>query len=328
MSFHDELSRKVYELVQIAWAGLAYDEDDEELRDGDDLAEARFIKMPHRDPAEVWEAFEYYFNTANPEDAADVSSDLVKAGRELYEAQTLYFAKISGRLTAWEGTAANAFKRHLDAVWWSATVHQSVLEQVGALYAAYVDLIAKARQDAISIADATIDTLKAYWRTKEQAQHDANLIAAGVVAGVAATMLTAGIAAPAVAAAGTAAAEASAEVVIESAIITSAKDAVVGLMAADKALTVSGSSPDEIVDELLRQLERARTDVRKQGKAIARGFRKALSVLTEPDFVPQPPRAAYESFDPEQFRVISSVMPDSLAVAASHDPLLVAQPHP
>lgn len=330
MSFHDELSRKVYELIQIAWGGFAYDEDDEELRHGGDVPFGDVFPIPQRDPADVWEAFEYYFNTADPENADDINGKLVRAGQELYEAQTMYFAGINDRLGAWQGEAANAFKRHVTAVWWSATVHQSVLEQVGALYGGYVDLIAKARQDAIAIADTTIDALKDFWRSREAAERQANLVAAGVVVGIIATMATAGIAAPAAAAATStvAAAEIASTVIIESAVIKSAADAANGLMQVNEILRIKGADPDEIITDLLEQLHRARSDVKDQGLAIAEGFRKAMEVLSEPTIVPELPAAAYAPFNPEEFRVVSSVMPDQIAAAASHEPLLAPDPTP
>lgn len=56
--------------------------------------------------------------------------------------------------------------------------------------------------------------------------------------------------------------------------------------------------------------------------AIVEGLREAWRVMLAQDLVPPPPVEAYTQFNPEEFRVPSDIMPDSVAAGAAHDPLL------
>lgn len=316
MGFREELAAKVCELVQVAWAGMAHrGEDDREWAEN-------VFDSPQCDPDRVWQAYEPFFNMANPQDGVTVPDLLLDAAEEVYEAQFKHFEGVAGHLEEWQGDSATAFKRRLEDIWWASAAQQRMIEEMSTLYKAYLELITGTQRDIMTIAQATVDALSGYREQKRRQEQAANMAAVGLVITAVATVVTAGVALPAGATA------VAANAALASSAVKVTETLIRGMVELNAARRVQGENPDEIVNSMFHRIDELLEDTDKQVEAFCEGFREAEEVLLAPGFVPAPPAEAYEQFDPEEFRVPSDIMPDSNVAAASHDPLLESKQPP
>lgn len=238
MGFHEDLSAKVYELVQVAWVGYAYQSEDDR-----GIIEA-FFETPQCDPQRVWEAYEPFFNTDDPQFGDPVPQRLLAAAQELYEAQFKHFEGISGSLEEWSGDAAMSFKRRIEDLWWSVAKQQRTIEELAALYKGYQELIKGTQLDIMTIATATVDAMTGYREQKSRQERAANMVAASMLVAAIVTVATAGIALPATAAG------AATTAVLATTVVSVTKTIVEGTMQMNALRRVEGDNPDEIINSM------------------------------------------------------------------------------
>src|SRR5262245_51413275 len=100
MGFQDELSQKLYDVVQVAFLGFGYDHGQIAHEQGS----GGFLEFPRNcSPADIWEAYEPFFNTCDPSTGDDTASFFFDAAHELHAAQYLHFSDVAGNLEEWSG---------------------------------------------------------------------------------------------------------------------------------------------------------------------------------------------------------------------------------
>jgi len=318
MGFQDELSKTVYEIVQVAFAGFGYSEDGQiQHRQTDD--ETMFKFPTNCSPADIWDAYEPFFNTCDPATGDPTASLFFDAAHELHAAQYLHFSDVAGNLEEWSGDAADAFKERLQELWWSTANMQTLLEEFSTLYKGYQALIQGTQGDALRLADATLSALKAYREAQSRQSRQAEMLAATFAITAIATVATAGLALPATAAG------AATTALVTGTAISVAKDGIQTAMAISN-LKIEGSDPTEIMESMFSGVSDLLANTRTQAEAIIAGITSAADAMRDTNFVPRVPEEIYQPFDPEEFRVPSDVMPDSIAASASHDPLVEGKP--
>jgi hypothetical protein len=169
-------------------------------------------------------------------------------------------------LKVWTGDAADAFKDYLGEIKSALAIQKGVILKVNETIAAQEALVVQARQDALAIADRTLEALA---NVDGASTLEALITAGGVVAGIVA-------AAPTLGATGTLAAA------VVSGMADAAAKAIQGVGDGPSSATIGGAKPWEVVDSMFQALRDLNETVAAESGKLALAMRAMSDYLAEP----------------------------------------------